>query len=312
MRACCTCQHVKRAEIDRRLAAGEPVTRVAGDYQINPSSLHRHRQNCLKLGSANAIKKEAARGSAALALLPSRETLGGSYWQLRERIDQIAAQAEQQGSLSIALSGLNALRHTLDSLARLVGSDPIAATSPAPDALDLAQLTEALVAAFDNEPDIKARIAAALLRVDARRSAAANAAAPATAAPPSAIPTETTAPSPAVTASCPATATASCPADTAPTAAAVSDLTSPIASHGVASSPATTSHAVGPLARNAPVMPPPGAAVSSAALDVAGHQMHDAAANVAPDDPPVGAASTKPTAPAAQEVSSQPQEGSHA
>lgn len=74
-RKCTTCQHVKRAEIDRRLAAGEPGSQTARDYDLNPSSLHRHRTNCLKLGSSNAIMKEAARGTAAVALLPSKDTL---------------------------------------------------------------------------------------------------------------------------------------------------------------------------------------------------------------------------------------------
>ena len=74
-RACTTCQHLKRPEIDRRLAAGEPVSQIARDYDINLSSLHRHKTNCLKLASSNQIKKEAARGSAAVALLPSKEKL---------------------------------------------------------------------------------------------------------------------------------------------------------------------------------------------------------------------------------------------
>ena len=88
-----TCQHLKRSEIDRRLAAGEPSAQVARDYELNASSLHRHRINCLKLGSSNAIMKDAARGSAAVALLPSKETLSGAYFELRTRIDQIVAQA---------------------------------------------------------------------------------------------------------------------------------------------------------------------------------------------------------------------------
>jgi hypothetical protein len=97
---------LKRPEIDRRLAAGEPTAQVAHDYDINPSSLHRHRVNCLKLGSANAIKKEVARGTAAIALLPTKETLGGAYLELRNRIDQIVTQAQAEGSLAVAVSGL--------------------------------------------------------------------------------------------------------------------------------------------------------------------------------------------------------------
>jgi len=118
-RSCTTCQHLKRSEIDRRLAAGEPTAHVARDYELNVSSLHRHRTHCLKLGSSNAIMKDAARGTAAVALLPSKETLSGAYFELRERIDQIVAQAQREGSLSIAVSGLNSIRQTLDSLARL-------------------------------------------------------------------------------------------------------------------------------------------------------------------------------------------------
>jgi hypothetical protein len=90
-RVCRTCQHLKRPEIDRRLAAGEPTAQVARDYEINLSSLHRHRTNCLKLGSANEIKKEAARGSAAVALLPSKETLSGAFSDLHARIERRCA-----------------------------------------------------------------------------------------------------------------------------------------------------------------------------------------------------------------------------
>ena len=120
-RVCTTCQHLKRPEIDRRLAGGEPVAQVARDYDLNLSSLHRHKTNCLKLASSNQIMKDAARGSAAVALLPSKENLSSAYFELRARIDQIVEQAQQQGSLNVAISGLNSIRQTLDSLARLAG-----------------------------------------------------------------------------------------------------------------------------------------------------------------------------------------------
>ena len=79
-RPCTTCQHLKRPDIDRRLAAGEPAAQVARDFDLNPSSVQRHRANCLKLAAASAIKKDAARGSAAVALLPSKETLERSLF----------------------------------------------------------------------------------------------------------------------------------------------------------------------------------------------------------------------------------------
>ena len=171
MRACKTCQHIKRPEIDRRLAAGEPTAQVARDYELSASSLQRHRINCLGLASSGAIKKEAARGTAAVALLPSKETLGGYYSELRNQIDQIVAQAQQQGSLHVAISGLNSIRQTLDSLARLAGH-----LQPAGTQVNVAvqtnvnvgaeQIAERLIQKFDHQPELKAQIAQALLEVD--------------------------------------------------------------------------------------------------------------------------------------------------
>jgi hypothetical protein len=170
-RLCTSCQHLRRAEIDRRLAAGEPTAQVARDYEINPSSLHRHRSNCLRLASADHIKKEAARGTAAVALLPSKETLSGAFTDLTRRIDDIIAQAQAEGSLKIALSGLNSLRQTLESHARLAGH-----IGPAGAQVNVAiqnnvnvdrgQIAERLIIEFDKEPNVKARIAQALLRLD--------------------------------------------------------------------------------------------------------------------------------------------------
>src|SRR5580704_13428987 len=115
-RTCTTCSHLKRPDIDRRLAAGEPTAQVARDHDLNPSSVHRHRVNCLGLASGNAIKKEAARGTAAMTLLPSKEDLGAAYLGLAKQIDQIVAQAKEEGSLKVAISGLNSIRQTLDSM----------------------------------------------------------------------------------------------------------------------------------------------------------------------------------------------------
>ena len=170
-RHCQTCQHLKRPEIDRRLAAGEPAAQIARDYELNPSSLHRHRVNCLKLGSSNAIMKDAARGTAAVALLPSKATLSGAYFELRTRIDQIVAQAQAEGSLSVAISGLNSLRQTLDSLSRLAGHDRAGSTEvnvaiQTNVGLDLTKIAERLISRFDHEPDVKARIAQALMDMD--------------------------------------------------------------------------------------------------------------------------------------------------
>jgi len=168
---------LKRSEIDRRLAAGEPTAQVARDYKLNPSSLHRHRVNCLRLGSANEIKKEAARGTAAVALLPSKETLSGAFTDLASRIDEIIAQAKADGSFKLALSGLNSLRQTLESHAWLAGH-----IGPAGAQVNVAiqnnvnvnvtRIAELLISKFGGEPDMKARIAEALLQIDEEQNMA--------------------------------------------------------------------------------------------------------------------------------------------
>jgi hypothetical protein len=169
-RKCTTCQHIKRAEIDRRLAAGEPGNQIASDYDLNASSLHRHRSNCLGLGSSNAIMKEVSRGTAAIVCLPSRDDLNSAYFELRAQIDQIVNQARAAGSLQIALSGLNSVRHTLDSLSRLAGFDrqgaQVNVAVQTNVNVDLHKIFARVIMRFDHEPEIKARIAQALLEVD--------------------------------------------------------------------------------------------------------------------------------------------------
>ena len=169
-RKCSTCQHVRRAEIDRRLAAGEPNNQIAKDYGITPSSLHRHRSNCLGLASSNAIMKETARGTAAIACLPTRDELGNAYAELKRRIDQIASQAEAAGSLKVALSGLNSIRQTLDSLSRLAGHDQAQVNVAVHTDINLDVVFERIIKQFDHEPNIKSRIAQALLNVDHQQS----------------------------------------------------------------------------------------------------------------------------------------------
>ena len=120
--------------------------------------------------------KEVSRGTAAVACLPSRDELNLAYFELRSRIDQIVTQAEGQGSLQVALSGLNSIRHTLDSLMRLAGYDrPIGSqvnvAVQTTVNFDLTQIAERVLKRFDHEPELKARIARALLEINDEQSA---------------------------------------------------------------------------------------------------------------------------------------------
>jgi hypothetical protein len=152
-RPCSTCQNIRRPAIDRRLAAGEPSNRIARDYGLNPSSLHRHRVNCVGLASSEVVMKEAARGTVALASLPSREELGTAYGDLRARIDETVQQAQDAGSLAVAIQGLNALRQSLDSLSRIAGHDAKTAPQVTVDvSLHTNTAVQAILAAIGSKP----------------------------------------------------------------------------------------------------------------------------------------------------------------
>ncbi len=121
-RPCSTCHHPHRAAIHRRLASGEPISRIASEYGLSHVSLGRHKRNCVGLQEPPAvIAKEASKATVALASLPSREELGGRYATLGDRIDAIVQAAEKAGSLAVAVQGLNTLRQNLDSLSKLAG-----------------------------------------------------------------------------------------------------------------------------------------------------------------------------------------------
>ncbi len=169
-RTCGVCQNLKRSEIDRRLAAGEPGNQVAEAYGLAPSSLHRHRVNCLKLAASNRIMKEAARGTVALTCLPSKDDLHRAYANLLAQFDQVIADAKQQNSITDTLKALNAFRQTLDSVARVAGHDrPDTQVNIAIQNnvnVGLRDLAARLIEKFDREPDVKGRIAEALMEID--------------------------------------------------------------------------------------------------------------------------------------------------
>jgi hypothetical protein len=119
--------------------------------------------------------KEVSRGTAAVACLPTKDDLGTAYFELRRQIDQIVSQARAEGSLQVALSGLNSIRHTLDSLSRLAGFDrqgaQVNVAVQTNVQFDLAHIAERVIQQFDREPELKARIAQALLEVDDEQAA---------------------------------------------------------------------------------------------------------------------------------------------
>jgi hypothetical protein len=100
-RSCRTCQHLKRPEIDRRLAAGEPSAQVARDYDLNASSLHRHRLNCLKLAARLAEHTAGAQVNVAV-----QTNVNVDLTQIAERlIKRFDHKPELKARIAQALAG---------------------------------------------------------------------------------------------------------------------------------------------------------------------------------------------------------------
>jgi hypothetical protein len=89
--------------------------------------------------------------------------------ELCGRTDQIIAEAQQQGSLQIAISGLNSLRHTFDSLSRLSGHDrqgpQVNVAVQTNLNFDFSKLKNRLLDTFEDEPEVRERLARALLEM---------------------------------------------------------------------------------------------------------------------------------------------------
>lgn len=156
-RPCLTCTHPRHFEVNRDLIAGDTTATVSARYKIALATLQRHRNNCLAPGiKIIAAGKRNTQAALAIAALPSREELGGSYMALTTRIDGIIAAAEKQGSLAVAIQGLNSLRQTLDSIGHIAGHDtPAVAVQINTAPLDTSAFVAALAAAL---PDAESRL----------------------------------------------------------------------------------------------------------------------------------------------------------
>jgi hypothetical protein len=119
---CSVCSHVNRASIDRQLVAGVPVRTLASEYGLSSASVGRHKLKCAGLPHpTHEEKTEATRATVALAMLPSREELGGVLQNLANRLDVIAQRAESDGAAALSITALDKLRLSVESMSRLAG-----------------------------------------------------------------------------------------------------------------------------------------------------------------------------------------------
>lgn len=119
-RPCSVCHHIDIAAISRDIANGVTDLQIARRYSLSKSALKSHRAH---LGAPNVATVIATKSAAftALAALPSREEAGSALSSIGERIDRIAARAETEGSLAVALMGLRELKGAVVAQATLAG-----------------------------------------------------------------------------------------------------------------------------------------------------------------------------------------------
>ena len=102
------------------MAGGVSDVVIAKRYALARSSVQRHRQH---VGAPNstAVAERKSAAFQALASLPSAAEVNQAYASITSRIDAIAAKAESEGSLAVALMGLRELRSTVTAQAQLAG-----------------------------------------------------------------------------------------------------------------------------------------------------------------------------------------------
>jgi hypothetical protein len=102
------------------MANGATDMGIAQRYGLSRPAVQRHRQH-MGAPSSLAVAERKGAAFAALASLPSADEVNGAYTSIASRIDAIAAKAEQEGSLAVALMGLKELRSTVTAQAHLAG-----------------------------------------------------------------------------------------------------------------------------------------------------------------------------------------------
>jgi hypothetical protein len=121
-RKCTVCNHLRRPEIDTRLANGEDDVTVSRAYGLTQSAVFRHRSKHARLPATQQAKQAMTQASVALASLPSRDELGAMLGALLPRLDAIENDAKAKGSSLTQLKAIGEMRQTIADIARVAGA----------------------------------------------------------------------------------------------------------------------------------------------------------------------------------------------
>lgn len=111
-RKCLVCTHPEREKIDEYLIGGHSFRKISRRFEIDKSSLFRHKRNHLPVTLVRAEEaKEIARS--------------GNLWEqieeLRLKAERIAKKAEEHGDFRAALLAVRELTRIIELLAKLQG-----------------------------------------------------------------------------------------------------------------------------------------------------------------------------------------------
>ncbi|EIL98221.1 hypothetical protein AB7849_11490 [Rhodanobacter sp. 115] len=123
-RACHTCQHERRPEIELRLASGTPLRIIAAKYGLKPDTLRRHRMNHMAPELIQQLQATGRRTSATdLAELKRTESEGllGNLVHERARQQRIADKAESIDDFANATRASVAALKSSELIAKLLG-----------------------------------------------------------------------------------------------------------------------------------------------------------------------------------------------
>ena len=164
-RACSICTHGSRAEIDKALVAGEPVTRLSALFRVSADSLDRHRANHLPATLVKA--REAQDVRHALDVVQQLKAINAA--SLR-----ILADARAEGDGALALKAVDRIQRQIELQAKLLGEldeRPVLNVVLAPE---WPRLVAGLRAVLSPHPAILAQVSAHLLSLEAEGAARAG------------------------------------------------------------------------------------------------------------------------------------------
>lgn len=158
-RPCTICGHPERAEIERRLLAGEAYRKCAGTFGTTAQSLTRHRNKCMARSVVVAAEREQQR-----VVEEHDAGLLGQVRDLHKKALVLMARAYNAGDLRTAISGISAATKLLELQGKFLGQI-------APTTINVLVTAEfktiqvAILAALDDHPAAKQAVLRALERI---------------------------------------------------------------------------------------------------------------------------------------------------